>query len=192
MDTEKNTDTMKTNILTHTLAAAIAIGIALPAVAATPDARLTSDKPEINVVFHHTPANPYDIRTLSWCGGMAVRVQVVPMTAITFVVAYNTGDLLGAKITGRDPSRIGFVICKAGKTKLLFDMLCLEKRQTLLPNLVTRLSDKSEWRIALALQDRGLLDTKTFAHVPVGHDPRDQYAFSPLPVAAAPQPGLFH
>ncbi|MGB8354556.1 MAG: hypothetical protein WCD79_11750 [Chthoniobacteraceae bacterium] len=183
---------MKTNILTHTLAAVIAVGIAIPAMAATSDAakqtssnaRIASDKPEVKILFHHTAENPYDIRSLSWCGSLAIRVQVVPMTSKTIVVAYNTGDLHGAKITGSDPSRIGFVVCKAGKTALLCDILCLEKRENLLPNLVTRLSDKNEWRVALDLQNRGQLNTKTFARTSLTVS-GDRYAYDASSVPSA-------
>ncbi len=175
---------MKTNLLTHTLAAAIAFGIAFPAMASTNDkdaapatakqtsshAAVASDKPEVKILFRHTAENPYDVRSLSWCGGLATRIQVVPRTNKPFVVAYNTGDLHGAKITGRDPSFIGLRICKAGKNTTLFDVLCLEKRKTLLPGLVTRLSDKTEWAMAIDLQGRGLLDSKNFAHSSLCND----------------------
>jgi len=166
---------MKTNIITK-IVAILAVGIAIPAMAASNSA----DKPEVKILFRHTAEAPYDVRLLSWCGGLASRVQIVPTTDKTIVVAYNTGDLQGAKITGRAPSRIGFRVCKAGKTTTLFDLLSLEKNT--LPNLVTRLSDTNEWRTALALQNHGALNIASFAHTPLS---RDQYAYSPLPILAA-------
>ena len=188
---------MKTNIITQTLAAAIAVGIAFPAMAsslgrdAAPDAAKpassdvssASAEPQVKILFHHTGENPYDIRALSWCGGLVTRVQVVPQTHKTMVIAYNTGDLRGAKITGREPSRIGFRICKDGKTTTLFDLLSLEKRETILPNMVARLSDKSEWRMDLALQNHGLLDVTAFAHTPISPD-RFAFNHAPVPVVA--------
>jgi len=185
---QTKTDTMKTNLLAHTLAAAIAIGIAFPAMAATgSDTRSAADKPEVKILFHHTSENPYDIRLLSWCGGLASRVQIVPKTDKTLVIAYNTGDLKGAKITGRAPTRIGFVVCKAGKTTLLFDLLSLDKRASMLPNMVTRVSNKTEWRMALDLQNRGLLDVKTFAHTGICND---RYAYSPVPATNRSNPAF--
>ena len=118
----------KTNKLTLTLAALIAIGTASAATAA-PSARPAYDKPEITILFHHNAENPYDVRSLSWFGGMASRVEVVPQTSKTFIVAYNTGSLHGAKITGAaDHHRLPCL--QKRKTTVLFDLLSLQKRET--------------------------------------------------------------
>lgn len=169
------------------LAILIVLAIA-PHATAAPAADAAADKPVVKILFHHNDENPYDIRLLSWCGGLASRVEVVPYTRRTLVIAYNTGDLRGAKITGAAPSRIGFRVCKNGKTTPLFDVLCQEKRETLLPGLVTRLSSIAEWKAALALQSRGKLDTKRFAHGAITGDTRDRYAYSPEPVEPADSP----
>jgi len=166
---------MNTKTLIHTFAAILAIGTASAAMASagTPS---SSDKPEVKVLFRHTAENPYDVRLLSWCGGFASRVEVVPFTSRTLVIAWNTGELHGAKITGAAPSRIGFRICKDGKTTVLFDLLSPVKRENLLPNLATKLSSIAEWKVALNLQNSGQqLNEKTFARTT---GPRDQYAFS--------------
>jgi hypothetical protein len=180
---------MKTNTLIHTLAALLAIGTASSAIASPSRARNTaagasiaSDKPVVTILFQHTADNPYDIRLLSWCGGAASRVQIIPKTDKTLIIAYNTGDLHGAKITGAAPTTVGFRVCKNGKPTILFDLISLEKKETLLPNLVTRLSSIPEWKIAIDLQNRGQLDVKTFAHAALAGDHRDQYAYNSAPV----------
>lgn len=173
---------MKYKFLIQAVAAAIiASGISTPAFAADNTAAI--DKPDVKILFNHTAENPYDIRLLSYLGGMACRVEIVPRTQKTIVVAYNTGDLHGAKITGAAPTTIGFRVCKNGKKTVLFDLLSVNKRSNPLPAMVTRLSNVQEWKAALVMQQNGVLNTRTFAHTAVLNNPRGEYASNPVSTA---------
>lgn len=154
---------MKTNMPIILRALAVVIAANGTLLASDPAQSPASDKPVTKTLFYHTSDKPYDIVQLAWCNGMASRIQVVPKTQRTIIIAYNAGRTPDVKICGRNASLIGFRVCKNGQTATLFDVITVKKPGTILPELATRLSSEDEWRGALAMQSVGALDVKTFA-----------------------------
>lgn len=121
---------MKTSTLKNVAAAIIALGITIPAIASdansTPvstDARFTSDQPEVKYLFHHTSEKPYDIKCLSWYGGVMERIVAENKTDKPITVTFEVSKLANGVVAVPAHHAKVTKICEPGKTTTLMDLL---------------------------------------------------------------------
>jgi len=125
---------MNTIILKFALAAVI-IGIALsamatdatsaisPASVVPTDARFSSDKPEIKTLFQHTSEKPYDIKCLTWYGGVMERIVAENKSSQPVTIHFVMAHLINGVVVV--PAHRTTVIkdCAPGETVTLMDLL---------------------------------------------------------------------
>jgi hypothetical protein len=115
---------MKTNLLKHLIMSVILSGIVFPALSSSIN-RFASDKPAVTYLFQHTSANPYDIKCLSWYGGIMERIVVENKSGKSITVDFQITKLANGIVVV--PARTHKVtkVCEARKTAVLLDMLSL-------------------------------------------------------------------
>ena len=112
------------------IAAVVIMGMTYAALAAdsadgraTPDTRFSSDKPEVKILFQHTVEKPYDIKCLSWYGGVMDRIVVENKSANTIVVHFEiTGLKNGVVVVPANHAKIAKA-CEVGASVTLMDVL---------------------------------------------------------------------
>jgi len=119
---------MNTNPLSRVFSALVISAIAFAAMAhaasaGDSDPRFTSDKPVVRYLFIHTAAKPYDIKSLSWYGGVMERIVVENKTANTITVDFQITRLANGTVAV--PARTMKVskVCESGASIVMMDML---------------------------------------------------------------------
>jgi hypothetical protein len=113
---------MKTKHFIFTLAALVLCATILPATAAS---RFSSDKPEVTYLFRHTPDRPYDIKRLSWYGGIMERIVAVSKSGEPVTVHFEIVKIANALVV--NPAR--------GST---INKVCLPHQETVIADMMSR------------------------------------------------------
>jgi hypothetical protein len=111
---------MKTNLITFTVAALVLCATILPATAGS---RFSSDKPEVTCLFRHTPDRPYDIKRLSWYGGIMERIVAVSKSAEPVTVHFEIVKIANALVVNPAGQRTVNKLCPPRQTTVLADMM---------------------------------------------------------------------
>jgi hypothetical protein len=106
------------------IAAILFAGLARTAAAAAdPDPRFASDKPVVKYLFIHTQEKPYDIKSLSWYGGVMERIVVENKSPATIIVDFQLTQLANGTVAL--PARTMRVskACESGATTVMMEMM---------------------------------------------------------------------
>lgn len=126
---------MKTNLIKGAMTMLIACGIVLPTLAHGADkkakagahtdvgSRFSSDKPTITYLFRHTHDQPYDIKRLSWYGGIMERIVVLNTSNEPIAINFEIRNLTNGVVASANGSRRVNRVCDPGKRVVLLDML---------------------------------------------------------------------
>lgn len=119
-----NMNPIKNSFLTLVvLALGIAVFPGTTVAAEKADARFLSDKPVVTYLFHHTDAQPYDIKCLSWYGGIMERITLENKSSRTITVGFKVSKLSNGVVAV--PARKGAMdkTCAPGRSAVVADLL---------------------------------------------------------------------
>lgn len=126
---------MKTSLIKCTMITVIACGIVFPVMTYGADrqtkattasgsaARFSSDRPKVEYLFRHTHEMPYDIKCLSWYGGVMERILVQNKSDQPIAINFEIKNLTNGVIASATGRRRVSKICEPGKRIVLMDML---------------------------------------------------------------------
>jgi hypothetical protein len=93
------------------------------ATAGAVDARFLSDKPVVTYLFHHTAEKPYDIKCLSWYGGIMERIMLQNKSGRMITVDFKVKKLSNGVVAVPARRSAFDKTCAPGKSVVLLDML---------------------------------------------------------------------